>query len=132
MASKKIVLCDTNVIIEFLKETSVVVDNLDFIGKDSIYISSITAGELYFGALNKVELNIIRKRINSLVHIPITESISDIFEDLMIKYSLSHKLTIPDAIIAATALYFDIELYTYNLKDFRFIKGLRLYTPRKY
>ena len=132
MASKKIVLCDTNVIIEFLKETSVVVDNLDFIGKDSIYISSITAGELYFGALNKVELIIIRKRINSLVHIPITESISDIFEDLMIKYSLSHKLTIPDAIIAATALYFDIELYTYNLKDFRFIKGLRLYTPRKY
>ena len=130
MASKKIVLCDTNIIIEFLKETPLVVLNLDSIGKDSIYISSITAGELYFGALNKAELSLIRKKITSLVHIPITESISDIFEDLMIKYSLSHKLAIPDAIIAATALYFDIELFTYNLKDFRFIKDLRLYTQR--
>ena len=73
MVSKKIILCDTNVIIEFLKETPDIVDNLDFIGKDSIYISSITAGELYFGAINKGELNIIRKKINSLVHIPITE-----------------------------------------------------------
>ena len=130
MASKKIILCDTNIIIEFLKETPTVVANLDDIGKDSIYISSITAGELYFGALNKVELSFIRKKINSLVHIPITEPISDIFEDLMIKYSLSHKLAIPDAIIAATALYFDIELFTYNLKDFRFIKDLKLYNPK--
>ena len=127
MASKKIILCDTNIIIEFLKETPKDVENIESLGKDSIYVSSITVGELYFGALNKVELNKIRKKINSLVHIPITEAISDIFEDLMLKYSLSHKLTIPDALIAATALYFDIELFTYNLKDFRFIKGLRLF-----
>ena len=131
MASKKIVLCDTNIIIEFLKETESVVDCLDIIGKDSIYISSVTAGELYFGALNKSELNTIRKKINSLVHIPITEPISDIFEDLMVEYSLSHKLSIPDAIIAATALYFDIELFTYNIKDFRFIKDIRLYNKLK-
>lgn len=42
-------------------------------------------------------------------------------------YSLSHKLSIPDAIIAATALVYDLELYTLNLKDFRFIPGLTLY-----
>ena len=39
-------------------------------------------------------------------------------------YSLSHKLTIPDALIAATAIVHDIELYSLNLKDFRFITGL--------
>jgi len=127
MAQKKIILCDTNIIIEYLKENLEIVEELDKIGKDSIYISSITVGELYFGALNKTELHLIRKKINTLVHIPIIETISEIYEDLMLKYSLSHKLSIPDAIIAATALYFDLELFTYNLKDFRFIKDIKLY-----
>ena len=131
MASKIIVLCDTNVIIEFLKETTEVVYNLEKIGVDSIYISVITAGELYFGAINKLELNKIRKNLGSIVHVPFNESISDKFEELMIQYSLSHKLSIPDAIIAATALHYDIELYTYNTKDFRYIDGIRLYEVQK-
>lgn len=131
MASKIIVLCDTNVIIEFLKETTEVVYNLEKIGVDSIYISVITAGELYFGAINKLELNKIRKNLDSIVHVPFNESISDKFEELMIQYSLSHKLSIPDAIIAATALHYDIELYTYNTKDFIYIDGIRLYEVQK-
>jgi len=40
---------------------------------------------------------------------------------------LSHKLALPDGFIAATALANDIELYTLNLKDYRFIEGLKLY-----
>lgn len=42
-------------------------------------------------------------------------------------YSLSHKLTIPDALIASTALVKNLALYTLNIKDFRFIEGLSLY-----
>ncbi|GBF55092.1 death on curing protein, doc toxin [Microcystis sp. 0824] len=42
-------------------------------------------------------------------------------------YSLSHKLNIPDAIIASTALVQNIKLYTLNLRDFCFIQGLELY-----
>ena len=45
----------------------------------------------------------------------------------MTDYSLSHKLTIPDALIAATAITQDLELYTLNIKDFRFIKDLKTY-----
>ncbi|WP_199301990.1 PIN domain-containing protein [Pseudanabaena cinerea] len=45
----------------------------------------------------------------------------------MANYSLSHKLTIPDALIAATALANDLELYTLNIKYFRFIENLKLY-----
>jgi predicted nucleic acid-binding protein len=44
-------------------------------------------------------------------------------------YSLSHKLSIPDALIASTALVHKIDLYTLNLKDFRFIEGLNLHEP---
>lgn len=43
------------------------------------------------------------------------------------KYVLSHKLALADGFIAATALAQDVELYTLNIKDFRFIDGLKLY-----
>jgi tRNA(fMet)-specific endonuclease VapC len=43
------------------------------------------------------------------------------------KYVLSHKLALPDGFIAASALAHDIELYTLNIKDYRFIDGVRLY-----
>jgi len=33
----------------------------------------------------------------------------------------------PDAMIAATALHADLVLFTFNLRDFKFIKGLQLY-----
>lgn len=46
-------------------------------------------------------------------------------------YALSHKLSLPDAFIAATALAHNMEIYTLNLKDFRYIQGLTLYIPRK-
>ncbi|MBK7896587.1 MAG: PIN domain-containing protein [Anaerolineaceae bacterium] len=46
-------------------------------------------------------------------------------------YSLSHKLSIPDALIAATALVHNLELFTLNIKDFRFIPGLTLFNPEK-
>ena len=45
----------------------------------------------------------------------------------MEEYFLSHKLAIPDALIAATALVNSISLYTLNAKDFRFIEGLTIH-----
>jgi len=127
MAGQKIILCDTNIIIEFLKNNKDIVDDLTRIGESSVYISTITAAELYFGALNKTELDNIKTKIGKLIHIPLNQDISDIFEKLMLKHSLAHKLSIPDALIAATALYYDLELYTLNIKDFKFIKDIRLY-----
>ena len=45
----------------------------------------------------------------------------------MVSFSLNHSLAIPDALIAATALHHDVALYTFNIKDFRFIPGLKLH-----
>ena len=41
-------------------------------------------------------------------------------------YALSHGLQIPDALIAATALAFNIPLLSKNQRDYRFIVGLSL------
>ena len=59
--------------------------------------------------------------------VPVDVLVCNKFIELIEIYSLSHKLSIPDALIAATALIHNIDLYTLNLKDFRFIKGLNFY-----
>jgi predicted nucleic acid-binding protein len=41
-----------------------------------------------------------------------------------------HKIKLPDAIIAATALVYDLTLVTRNTKDFVAISGLTIVNPR--
>ncbi|HRI46682.1 MAG TPA: hypothetical protein PK559_06215, partial [Ignavibacteriaceae bacterium] len=43
------------------------------------------------------------------------------------QYSKSHKLSIPDALIAATAIINNFELFTLNIKDFKYIPNIKLY-----
>ena len=55
------ILCDTNVIIEALKGDDKTIKIIERIGLENIAISSVTVMEMYFGALNKRELNKIKK-----------------------------------------------------------------------
>ncbi|MGY6528971.1 MAG: PIN domain-containing protein [Cyanobacterium sp.] len=123
------ILCDTNILIEFYKNNKEIINQLEKIGVSNLAISAITQSELYFGAINKNELNAIKKNLNFIYSCPINKKISDQFIVLMETYSLSHKLTIPDALIASTALVYQWELYTLNLKDFYYINQLKLYQP---
>lgn len=127
MANQQLILCDTNILIEFYKNNSDIVNELRKIGQSNIAISVITAGELVYGAFNKQELNQILKDISHLQIFHLNQKIGELHLELMADFSLSHNLTLPDAFIAATAIFHDIPLYTLNKKDFRFIPGLRLY-----
>jgi predicted nucleic acid-binding protein len=126
------ILCDTNILIEFYKNSTRIVPELRLIGATQIAVSAITQAELYYGALNKAELNKIKKHLLSLHRIRIDIAISDRCLTLMEAYSLSHKLSLPDALIAATALEQGLELYTLNLSDFKYIPVLKLYRPLTY
>jgi len=117
MEQDKIVLCDTDVIIEFYRNNTNIISELKKIGQDNIAVSTITAGELIYGALNKKELNQIKKDLNNITIIEIDKNICDTFMDIMYKYVLSHKLALPDGFIAATAIAQGIDLYTLNIKD---------------
>ncbi|MGK7957253.1 MAG: type II toxin-antitoxin system VapC family toxin [Crocosphaera sp.] len=121
------ILCDTNILIEFYKNQPLVTSQLLNIGVESLAISIITEAGLYYGALNKQELNRISTHLKHLHILPINKAISTQFIKLMPKYTLSHKLTIPDALIAATAMVHQIELYTLNKKDFTLIESLNLF-----
>lgn len=125
---KDIVLCDTNILIEFYKNNPNIFAKLHDIGGDHIALSAVTAGELLFGALNKKEVQTIRKDIEHLCLMHINELISQKFIELMLQYSKSHGLTVPDVLIAATAIVNNVSLYTLNVKDFKYISGLTLYS----
>lgn len=127
MEQAKIVLCDTDVIIEFYRGNPDILKELQKIGQKNIAISYITAGELIFGAFNKRDLAKLKKDIDHLIMLEIDNKTCRTFLDLISTYALSHRLAVPDGFIAATAIAYDIELFTLNKKDFKFIEGLNLY-----
>ena len=127
MGQAKIIPCDTDVIIEFYRNNPDIISELKAIGQQNIAVNTITAGELIYGALNKKELKQIKKDLEYLTVLDIDKKTCDVFLDIMGKYVLSHKLVLPDGFIAASAVAHDIELFSLNIKDYKFIEGLKLY-----
>lgn len=127
MEKTELVLCDTDVLIEFLdRGNDAIQKNLLAIGFQNIAVSAVSAGGMLVGARDKKHLATIIQFVDNLIVFPLTSEVSSIHLNLIKAYTLSHKLQIQDALIASTSLIFDIPLYTLNSKDFKFIKGLRL------
>ncbi len=120
------VLCDTNVFIYAFNGNTDTQNELGLIGLENIIISSITVMELYQGMGNKKELQVMKKKIKYYDVLQVNAKISKHAIQLIDQYNLSHGLTIADAIIGASAVICDIELFTYNTKDFRFIPNIKL------
>lgn len=120
------VIFDTNILIELYRgdeKTREVVLNLE---ETTFYISAITVAEFLVGARNKSEMRVIRKQLNHYNILPITEDISNLFIDLFKEYSLSHKPSVPDTLIAATSLYYGLPLLSLNKKDFQYFPAIKL------
>lgn len=130
MAKNKLIICDTNILIELSKNNLLIAQELKSIGAANIAISAVSAGELLYGALNKLELAKIKKGLNAIKIIHLSAALSKKSLELLENYSLSHNLDVPDALIAATAITHNLPLFTLNLKDFRFIEGIRLYSKK--
>ena len=85
--------------------------------------------ELYRGMDNKGQLAQMIKRVKGYNILDFNEDVSVKAVELIQSFKLSHNLQIPDAIIGALRINYDIPLFTYNVKDFKFMPGLILYTP---
>ena len=124
---KELVLCDTNVLINFFnghEETAAILAKL---GNKRILVSSVTVMELYQGMGNKTELNQMKKKIKNYSILHFNTEVSRLAIEYIHKFRLSHNLQIPDAIIAASAVTFQLPLFTYNLKDFSYIPKIILH-----
>lgn len=126
------VICDSDVLIDYWDvnktrhfATKQMIDNI--IGLNHVLISAITYMELMIGVKNKEDLARKRKNLKAFNCILLNESITQNAFVLLSQYRLSHGLSIPDCLIASSAIEINLPLFTYNLKDFNFIKGLTLY-----
>lgn len=119
-------LCDTCILIDYLRGKLEAQQKLQQDREQGLGMSSITYMELMVWALNKREAGIIKKAFSDFEIVEISETISIKAKHLIEKYTKSHGLLIPDALIASTALELGLPLYTTNIKDFRFIADLIL------
>ena len=124
------ILCDTDIFIEAFKNNTLATGSLRRIGFQNIALSAITLMELYFGALNKRELVRIKSRLQKLEIINLDHEITVTAINMVERYAKSHGLHIPDALIAATAICRGMQLLTYNVKDFKFVERIRLYSEK--
>lgn len=87
--------------------------------------------EIVAGLKTKKEIKSIESMFEDLQIkvLPVNEEVTEISENIFLKYYHSHGIGILDTFIAATALVYDEELVTINTKHFDFIPSLKLLKP---
>ena len=121
------ILCDTNIFIHAFNSDADTIKQLNQIGLENVVLSAITVMELYQGMGNKTKLAQMKKKIKYYDVVEVDKDTSVLATGLIESYRLSHGLQIPNAIIGASAVVHQIELFTYNTKDFSFIPNIQLY-----
>jgi predicted nucleic acid-binding protein len=125
---KKAILIDTNIFIDHLRNHKQAVSYMQsLVGKDNVFFSAITETELLVGTENnntekrKLLLRLLYQWKKVSVANPLAKKAGDLARE--------HGMSVPDAIIAATALQEDAALITRNVKDFRKVEGIEIKTP---
>lgn len=128
MEKRNGIIIDTDILIKIYRGSAYHKDVLENLTSKFI-ISCVTEMELLVGCKNQVMQRDIENNLQSFEIQPINEQIVSIAKELIKKYSFSHKISIPDNLIAATSIYHSLDLYTDNLKHFTFIEELPLFVP---
>lgn len=120
------VLIDTDVLIDYSHGLQRAMDALIKLErKHRLAISVITQLELMMGCQNRREFSQLQEFIKLFHVIKLNELQSTEVVHLFESYRLSHGVSIPDMLIAATAKTIKVPLYSKNSKDFHFIRGLK-------
>ncbi len=124
-------LLDTTVLIDLLRGNEKAADFLDaaVAEKTPLYVSVISAMELVAGCRDKAEVDKAKHLISDFPLVQVSPAASAQAYELVLSYSKSHGLSIPDALIAATAIAQDVELATDNERHFGMIPGLKVFRP---
>jgi len=114
---------------KYLIDTNVI---LDFMGgklpaKSEDYLSKVIDDQINISAINKIELlgfSNVEQVLIDLVNFTVVYHIDDEIIDKTIELRKKHKIKLPDAIIAATAIVNNFILISHNAKDFQKIMEL--------
>lgn len=120
---------DTNTVIYYLQQqfspsAEKFMDKL--VNEARPVISSITEIELLcWKTATEKDLEVLHNFIDDALVIELEQPIKYKTADIRKK----HKIKLPDAIIAATALVYELTLVSRNISDFKNIEGLQLINP---
>ncbi|MDB5133332.1 MAG: hypothetical protein JWR02_3081 [Mucilaginibacter sp.] len=118
-------LIDSNAIIDFFNY-SLPENGINLLLSIEPCISIITQIEVFSKkGLEPKEVKGIEQFINTATVYLVNEMVALKTIDIRLKY----KIKLPDAIIAATAICYDLILITRNTSDFKRIKGLEIIDP---
>jgi tRNA(fMet)-specific endonuclease VapC len=126
-----IYLLDTDTCIYWLKGVQSVREHLEAVGIDMIAISTITVGELYFGAYNSVKVaeNLTRAEtfVKQIAVLPLSDAALKTFGQIKADLRKQGQVVADfDLLIASTALAEPWILVTNNTRHYARIPGLRL------
>ncbi|HSN75110.1 MAG TPA: PIN domain-containing protein [Anaerolineae bacterium] len=121
-------LLDTGLVLRHLRGQSRTVQLLRSLGKESrLAVASVTRLEVHAG-MQPEERYATQKLLARLATLDMDREIADRAGDLIAASKRAGRaLSVPDAIIAATAIDHHLTLVTLNQGDFQSIAGLRLY-----
>ena len=123
----KQMLVDSDVLIDVLRQVPMGTEALaNAKAQASLAVSVISRMEMTVGSFNREALLRTERLLRQFNILLLSAEISRVADDLITQYYLSHKLLIPDALIAATALVHQLPLLSKNQRDYRFIPGLQL------
>ncbi len=122
------ILLDTDVFIDYLRdfEPSVTFFKTHV---SEICISEYSIMELFIGCSNKNEMKIIETFVNKFNVLNTPPQIVTNAANILRDHFLKDGIEIIDALIASTALDYNISLYSKNIKHFKPIKDLDLVKP---
>jgi len=117
-------LIDTNVVLDFMGNR--------FSQEVRIALASIIDDEINLSVINQIELLGFSMVEQDLVDFVNCSNISPMDDDIVqktIDVRRKYKIKLPDAVIAATAIFCGFTLITSNTKDFRAVSGLEVINP---
>jgi len=120
------VILDACILIEIQRGNQQIVEKIYKFEQSDLYVTPIVIAEFYRGSRNKEEFAKCRKLVEKFNVLSLNHAVAEVFANIFEEYSLSHRPAIPDMLIAATALHYNGSIYTFNHRDFSFIKDIKL------
>ncbi len=114
-------LIDTNVIIDFSGNRLPI--------KSKLFIAQLIDDEPLISIITKIELigfSVVSQEIIEFAEMASVIGLTNAIANQTIALRKAHRIKIPDAIIAATALVHDFTLISRNVRDFDQISGLKV------
>jgi toxin FitB len=117
-------LIDSNILIEYIGKILPIASHAA--------ITTIIDEEFNISFINKIEVlghSSAGSRLKDFIELAAMYDINNEIIEQTIELRKNYKIKIPDAIVAATALVYNLTLITHNIADFKNISGLDLLNP---